>query len=114
MKSKIATTPEEPKTKVIFRMLPGKNKECLALFPELLGTCQWWTCLNYARHGQHGHGDAAMIGRPAKPEEYAELKHHLETYLGPDSYRLEVVKRFTDKHRDARKQALRDAGYSAA
>ena len=102
------------KTKVIFRMMPGANPECIALFPELPGTNQWWTCQNYARNGQHGHGDASMIGRPAKPEEYADLKHHLETYLGADSYQLEVVKRFTYKHKEARKQALRDSGYSVA
>lgn len=95
----------EPPTKVIFRMI-GKPAECLALFPRAGKLREPWTCLNYAADGKHGHGMARSIGRPAKPEEYADLKQHLETYLGENSYRLDVVQRFTPSHTEARKTAL--------
>jgi len=50
----------QEKTKVIFRKFP--NGEVIALFPELPGTNDITTCLNYMHNGQHGSGKATLDG----------------------------------------------------
>lgn len=88
------------KTKVIFRML---NNECIALFPEILGTNNPYTCLNYMHLGQHGSGIANTGNtKPAKPHQYRELEKEL-TLLG---YNLKVIKKFSYSHLITRKSQL--------
>ncbi len=92
------------KTKVIFRVLDG---EVVALFPELPDSATTWrTCDCYARIGQHAGADPWLVignSRPATPDEYAALKRELEDV--PYEYNLDVVKRHTQNHVEARKAA---------
>jgi len=80
----------QEKTKVIFRKFP--DGEIIALFPELPGTNDVTTCLNYMHNGQHGSGEATCEGtKPCKHYEEAELYLEL-TAIG---YNLTVVTRFS-------------------
>ena len=97
------------KTKVIFRIFPkSKGGEVIALFPEEPGTNDPRTCLSYVRNGQHGAAsvDLGRSLRLATPEEYAPLKRHLETYLGPDSYNLDVRTRSCPAYAKTRREAI--------
>jgi len=68
------------KTKIIFRKF--KNGEIIALFPEVPGTNNIRTCMNYMHVGQHGSGECSVIGtKPTKPEDYASLQKELEWML---------------------------------
>ena len=89
------------KTKVIFRKFP--DGEVIALFPELPGDSDILNCLNYMHIGQHGNGEALLIGKPAKPEEYKELFDEL-TAIG---YNLTVVSRFSYQMDQRRIAAIR-------
>jgi hypothetical protein len=93
--------PLEPdETPVLFRIDPDDPSNPVAVFPTLPGSVQdrySMTC--YAHVGQHS---ACTMGwydltRPAKPEEYAELRAELESK--PFEYRLRVYRRITAKHR---------------
>ena len=94
-------TPEVKPTVVIFRAEWGMNRtiDVTAVFPtEPSSTLHpdFMTC--YTHFGQHGsctHG-WYLTTRPAKPEEYADLKAELER-LG---YKLKVCQRITKGHRD--------------
>jgi hypothetical protein len=78
-------------TKVIFRRF--HNGEVIALFPQLAGTMDAFTCLSYQTIGQHGSAsvDLTHCTRLAKADEYAELSAELRR-LG---YDLHVARRFT-------------------
>lgn len=80
--------------KVIFRRYP--NGEILALFPEIPGDMDHYTCMSYMFNGQHGVATINQdnITRPAKPGEYQKLKSHLEQDIG---YELQVVHRISQK-----------------
>lgn len=88
------------KTKVIFRKF--KEGDVIALFPELAGTNDPYTCLSYQHLGQHGAASVALVYAtyPALPHERSALWDELE-YIG---YELEEVYRFTQKHLKARRQ----------
>ena len=88
-------------TQVIFRKWP--NGDVIALFPAIVGN-SWDTCLSYEHIGQHGSASVCIPNlRPAIEQEYRELKQELESI----GYRLQVVRRFTSKHEQARrKQSL--------
>jgi hypothetical protein len=84
------TTIKEERTKVIFRKFP--NGEIIALFPELPGTNDVSTCLNYMHIGQHGSGKATLDGtKKANWLEHGDLYIEL-TRLG---YHLKTVSRFS-------------------
>lgn len=91
------------KTKVIYRYWRG---DVIALFPEKPGNMSPYTCASYQHIGQHGTAPPALIilhSRPARPEEYASLHEEL-TNIG---YDLQVIKRHTRAHLEARKAELR-------
>lgn len=77
-----------PTTEVIFRVWKA---EIIALFPYEISDFQG-NCLSYMQVGQHGSADYLNVikqSRPAKEEEFAELKKELVN-LG---YKLKVIKR---------------------
>ena len=82
-------------TKVIFRVFTDgySMDDVIAIFPELPGDMEWWTCLSYAHIGQHGSCDINIIREtyPALPITYAPLLQELES-LG---YNLKVCKRIS-------------------
>ena len=95
------------KTKVIFRQFKTGNHAVIAYFPELPGNMDSATCMSYMHIGQHG---AALTlpwntsTRPAHPSNYADLKAELEI-LG---YKLQVCHRFTRKHQETCRAALKN------
>ena len=92
------------KIKVIFRKYP--TGEVIAFFPELPGSSNAGTCLNYMRIGQHGIGVASCEGTtPASLEEYKDLYDELTAFIG---YNLTIVSRFTYKMYKARARQLRE------
>lgn len=87
---------KEGETAVVFRVWKEKDGGVLALFPYLQSSCDPAVqyCLSFEHVGQHCGADyAGCIARtrPAKPREYAALKHELES--APYSYRLKVIQR---------------------
>lgn len=77
-------------TKVLFRKFP--DGKVIAIFPELIGTNDVSTCLNYVLEGQHGTGKATTKGtQHAFPEEYQELFNELYQI----GYRMKVVSRIS-------------------
>lgn len=81
------------KTRVIFRKF---KDEILALFPALAGDMQpYKTCLSYGAVGQHSAASVELISktRPAKQEEYQNLKLELERA----GYELKIAHRFTQR-----------------
>ena len=94
-------------TKVIFRVDErDKGFEVLAVFPEMAGDMNpYRTCTCYAHIGQHSSCDVFVVDwtRPAKPEEYEDLKQELES-LG---YNLKIVKRMTYKDLESHKAQLK-------
>lgn len=78
-------------TKVIFRKFRD-NGEIIALFPDMPGTMDPWTCSCYMHLGQHGTAGPGIIKDtvPASPGEYGELFDEL-VYIGYDD--LKVMKR---------------------
>jgi len=95
---------------VLFRVVKaGEWKGTVeAWFPGLPGTNDYYRdMLTYAHTGQHGSGDIDYMQqktRNAKPSEYASLKRELES-LGPEPYKLRVMKKMTRKHFEQRKAA---------
>lgn len=89
----------EPVMEVVFRVwnppgLVGSCREVLALFPYDYEDAAATICSSYEHNG--GHGGASYSAcirrtRPAKPEEYAQLKRELESE--PYNYRLKVIQR---------------------
>jgi hypothetical protein len=87
---------KKAETKVIFRKY--KDGDIIALFPEEPFSVHSY-CSSYMHVGQHGAADVVYVmmdTKPAKPEEYAELKRELEC-LGYEN--LKVI------HRTTRQQA---------
>lgn len=80
----------QKKTKVIFRKFP--DGEIIALFPELPGTNDITTCLNYMHVGQHGSGKATCEG--TKPASLIQ-RHILQEELEMIGYNLTIVTRFS-------------------
>lgn len=89
------------KTRVLFRML---QDECIALFPDIPGTNNPYSCLNYMHIGQHGIGPCSIDGtRKVKLEEYSALKQELEN-LG---YRFKFCHRIPQNSLEIRKSVLK-------
>ena len=81
------------KTKTIFRKF--KDGEVIALFPEIPSDYEGRYCDSYMHIGQHGSANYQGLLKDtvlATPEEYAELKHELETRY---DYEIEVYQRRT-------------------
>lgn len=97
--SKLDATIQE-KTKVIFRKFP--NGEVIALFPELPGSNDLTTCLNYMHNGQHGSGKATLEGT-TRAYAHDWLKAELESI----GYNLTVVTRISYQMDQKRIAALR-------
>jgi len=71
---------KEQRIRVHFRMIDG---EVLAVFPDLPAKFGNHVC--YAHVGQHSEADSfycRTAGRPAKPEEYADLAKELTKTVG--------------------------------
>lgn len=98
-------TPETQPTSVLFRTERSpKDHQVTAVFPTEPGsTLDPYLTACYAHVGQHGSCslDWYRSTRPAKPEEYADLKAELERI----GYRLKVYRRLTRGHRDLFRQA---------
>ena len=86
--------------KTIFRKF--SNGDVIALFPEVPGDSNPFTCSSYMHVGQHGSA-SAFPGRdttPATHEEYSPLLAELKRI----GYEIRVVKRFT--HADFIKRSV--------
>ena len=98
-------TPESKPIPVLFRADRSKEFQVTAIFPTEPASRlnDHMTC--YAHVGQHGACslDWYLDTRPAKPEEFADLKAELERI----GYKLQVCQRITVKHRDVFHAALR-------
>jgi hypothetical protein len=88
---------EMSQLRVIFRKFA--DGDVIAIFPELAGTNDPWTCLDYMHIGQHGSGDVDFYStlKPATPAEYAPLYNELRGIYetGKDAVELKVAKRFS-------------------
>lgn len=74
------TTSQGEAEQVIFRAERRRNGEVFALFPNIPASRGLVT--SYQHIGQHGAADYAhcmATSRPAKPQEFAELKTELES-----------------------------------
>lgn len=96
-------------TPVLFRVdRSGDFKgNVTAVFPCEPYDRQGYQMSCYAHVGQHGgcSFDWLHETRPAKPEEYADLKRELES--APYGYRLKICKRISSHMHDARRSAVR-------
>lgn len=113
---------QTPPIEVIFKM-EGKGKEAtpIAFFPNSPGTNSPYTCTCLASfpsesgtgksYMEHGYADThyASSLKPATPEQYAPLMSKLRRQ-GYEN--VKPVRKFLRKHLDARKVALRKAGYT--
>ena len=94
------------KTKVIFRYW---KDSIIAIFPEIPGDPNVYTCSSYQHIGQHGACDPEGIiddkgSRLATPEEYNDLKIELETQVG---YNLQIIKRNRYSHTETRRKEFK-------
>lgn len=90
-------------TKVIFRKY--RNGDIIAIFPEIPGNNNVYTCSSYEHVGQHGACSPFLVvidTKEAKPSEYKELKKELECR----GYNLKIGKRLTQKDFEKRKEEL--------
>jgi hypothetical protein len=94
------------KTQVIFRKWPRYQGDIIALFPCEPATSDVYTCESYEHVGQHGAASLDVIYRtkPAKPEEYADLKRELES--APYYYHLDVKQRVPSNALEIRRRKL--------
>jgi hypothetical protein len=100
----------EPITSVLFRKRPGKQfagDGVTAVFPCEPHDMSGDTMSCYVHVGQHGACHMAWYQKTvaAKPDEYADLKHELES--APYGYRLKVYSRMQPWMREARREAVR-------
>lgn len=91
-------------TKVIFRKWNGGD--VIALFPQVPYDRNGIYCMSYEHIGQHGSAGYDTVvcqSSLASPEEYADLKHELESR--PFNYVLSVASRESSKDRQIRRSA---------
>lgn len=100
------TEQDEEPTIVIFRYW---HDAVIALFPEIPSDEQTWIyCSSYMHIGQHSGASYLHIiqhSRPATPEEYAKLKHELES--DPYNYQL-IVRQHISQDMTAKRQRTWD------
>src|ERR1700760_3682255 len=102
--------PDRAATPVVFRVHPSPKEhgsEVIAVFPCEPADMDGQTMTCYAHVGQHGacSQDWYNQTRPARPEEYADLKAELES--APYSYRLRVYDKIYWQLRDRFNEAVR-------
>lgn len=91
---------------VIFKKVEGTVVAC---FPTLLGTNDPYTMTSYVHVGQHGSCSTGFVSfsKRAKPEEYADLLSEIKSiYEAEGEDTIVVVRKQTDKHLQARIDAL--------
>ena len=96
-------------TKVIYKLQCGEFREedePVAFFPDEPFDQSLYTCMCYQHLGQHGPACVQYAAglRPATPEQYQRLHWELTKIVGYTD--LKVVKRFTQKSQEIRKQKL--------
>lgn len=98
---------EVEKTIVVFRIWPKREGgDVIAIFPELPGTMDPYTCQSYQTIGQHGSCDPSGLTnklRLATSTEYAELMSELERI----GYVLDVRKRIPSNSLDIRRTLIK-------
>ena len=90
--------------KVIFRVFKHEGG-VIALFPEIPGTNDPYTCQSYMHVGQHASADPNLLIREtrlAKPSEYRVLARELRQR----GYRLKVIKRLRYVATDVRRKQI--------
>jgi len=95
------------KTKTIFRKFKD-NGDIIALFPEVPSDIGGKNCDSFMHIGQHSAANYQYLLKEtvlATPEEYAELKHELESHY---DYKIEVYQRRTPQMREAYRQYMRE------
>ncbi len=102
------------KTAVIFRRYPKKDGgSVIALFPQVPGTNDPYTCSAYVHMGQHVHADPVLVIRSTKParlheQDVRDLKRELEHYGPPDAhYDLVVKERYLGVYLNVRQAELK-------
>jgi hypothetical protein len=104
---------DKEKTKVIFRKWTDKNGGVIAFFPEIPTEDVGYFMQSYEHLGQHGSADYNKLlryTRPAKPDEYADLKAELQGI----GYNLRIVKRHTYADFQHRRRQVRECHIKAA
>lgn len=97
---------KEERTAVVFRKFKDDG-EIIAIFPEIPGGYDQWSCAMYVHNGQHGtcHPHAVMHNtNPCHPTECASLKRELEGE--PYNYNLKVHHRITATMDNKRRKEL--------
>lgn len=91
------------KLPILFRK--ESDDSITAVFPTIPGSPGMMSC--YAHLGQHSSCSLVWYRgtRPARPEEYADLLTELRRIYeqGDDPVELQIVKRITQAHREARR-----------
>lgn len=81
------------RTKVVFRWFK-KYGECIALFPQIAGCNQGWTCSSYMHVGQHGAADPQTVVSQTRLTTPFERRPLIKELRGL-GYRLDIRKRCT-------------------
>ena len=101
---------DEHITPVIFRKYGKRESNAvIALFPAECWSSDGYTCSCYVHVGQHGEADPFRVintTKPAKPEEYADLKAELEAE--PYGYRFRVYARYQRRWTQERREQMRN------
>lgn len=102
------------KTAVIFRRYPkSQGGEVIALFPQVPGTNDPYTCSAYVHMGQHTNADPVLVIRQTKrarlcEQDVKDLKRELEHYGAPECpYRLDVRQKYLYSHQKSREAELK-------
>lgn len=97
----------DPLTIVIFRTFRD-GAGVIAIFPEIPGTDDPYTCSSFMHVGQHAAADPQVLAwttAPATEEQYADLRRELES--PPYNYRFVVRKRLSRRYLAVRRAALK-------
>lgn len=94
-------------TKVVFRKFKDSG-EIIAIFPQVPGDRDWWTCLSYMWDGHSSCDPQGLVSVTslATEEEYRDTKRYLEGI----GYNLRVMSRITGEDGQIRRAKLKGAG----
>jgi hypothetical protein len=87
--------------------------EVIALFPQVPGTNDPYTCSAYVHMGQHTNADPVLVIRQTKrarlcEQDVKDLKRELEHYGAPECpYRLDVRQKYLYSHQKSREAELK-------
>lgn len=95
-------------TVVIFRKWRGRNGTVFALFPEMPGTADPYTCGSYEHVGQHSSADPQHCIAKSYPIDAMSwvARNALRMELEDIGYKLRIVTRLNAKHIETRRKAL--------